>query len=1246
MFESKRIDYRNVISNISIIGFEENDILKFGKDIYSKGILSCLFCIPEKETESMNNEIIFDMIFPEQNNDIKYIIDFPKFFSLTLTDEYGNFSYLYCLKFSEIFHINNDEINVPLVICIKSYKYDYEAFKNLLYIILQIIMSDKKQNLFDYECRNNCKKIELLNLFYYCFSLVKPAPHTNIKFSIKSDFLNKNENDINFYYSSNCEIPCNENDKDISILFYTLDQSVIVKLLISILMERQIIIRSSQSNLLHLIMPAILKLIFPFKWLHSYIPVLPYSSIELLDKPGPYIFGVLTDSIPFNQMMKQFPGKVVVDCDINEIYGDNNLKPYNFNKGKELIYGLNTIFLDKNSKIFRYDEKNHRKIKIDWKVNSLNIDCKNSQIMEDNENNLIDRKYYKWLRKNFQIIKNPEIFDIGNLKINKNKKENYEDDENPININRPLSYNIQSIFLSFVKKIMNDKNQAFYEEFLKTNLYMSYNENKKYENDHGKIILYNIEETKQNQRSFNNSFVVNYSMKNFPAKEFIELLKLQSNNSNKQLINKLENYIKIKKNENELSNSKIMFNDNISLQNKCLDNNNTKNILKNEIKKKHVKNQSSVLEKTGFNYTIDIITNEKEPFFFYQENGFLSFLKEIHNFCYKQNINLHSMIINKKVEDQMIKILQDEKLISENDNNVSVDLIDFNENNNIINTNKNNNKYFFPILEKEDEKSERSSFKEKENENIIINTSNFGDISFLNKEEQYDVLSGDKLLLDKININNEEQFIISFNPFNKENDTNLNINKKLQYYLYIAFFLEFLKSNKENDKNLLGKYSNSFLINLILKLYIKSYELGEQKEYPYFEYYSFLDNLEYEDLEKISLIEEKYIDLFEIYKFIKSEKEKKLFKKVSILNPSQRSLTLTNYNHKNANSRTLFSITNEKEDRAISYNNMDIQNNIIQSAKTTKISNSTIKDKNENFMKNEIIINSYKNKIFEIHGYPKFDIYIKNLPLFIFMSMPSVQDIINKSIDDLIEETNLKMQNSGIIEFISELRLFNPVKLKTVKERVVFWVNIFNSLILFSIFYKKIKLENENEWKKFFNNIYYDIGGNYYSFNDIQYILFNKLIFISDSKYKPEKYVKDCSIEEIKKKKTLFTNSLTNSTNNVISNNNIHISYFSLFIPNKTIFYPKIYSFDNINEEMKEKDKEYFKKVLEKDTSNNLIIPEFVFKVEEKFIDGNTIINYSDCIDKDIYDFIKNKKYKKIIKIETKWRLDFSFFKQ
>ncbi len=53
-------------------------------------------------------------------------------------------------------------------------------------------------------------------------------------------------------------------------------------------------------------------------------------------------------------MMEQFAGKVVIDCDTNEICGDCNLIPYNFNKCKKLIYDLNTMFLENNSKLFRY----------------------------------------------------------------------------------------------------------------------------------------------------------------------------------------------------------------------------------------------------------------------------------------------------------------------------------------------------------------------------------------------------------------------------------------------------------------------------------------------------------------------------------------------------------------------------------------------------------------------------------------------------------------------------------------------------------------------------------------------------------------------------------------------------------------------------------------------------------------------------------------------------------------------------
>ena len=307
-------------------------------------------------------------------------------------------------------------------------------------------------------------------------------------------------------------------------------------------MERQIIIRSSHSNLLHLIMPAILKLIFPFKWIHSYIPVLPY--IDLLEKPGTYLFGVLSDSISFEKMMNEYPGRVVIDCDTNEIFGDYNFQPFNFNKVNELGYGNNLIFIDNNSRIYKID-KNQKKIKINWNYNLINIDGNNSQVIFNSENDLIDRKYFIWLRKNIQILKNPEIFNIGNLNDKKNKKEKNED-ESPINLNRPLSYNMQNIFLNFIKKITNDKEHLFYKEFEKTNLYAQYNEYKKYESDSGYVILQNIEATKNNIRCYHNAFIINFVMKNFPSKEFIELLNIQKNNPNyHKLVEIFQNYKKL-----------------------------------------------------------------------------------------------------------------------------------------------------------------------------------------------------------------------------------------------------------------------------------------------------------------------------------------------------------------------------------------------------------------------------------------------------------------------------------------------------------------------------------------------------------------------------------------------------------------------------------------------------------------------------------------------------------------------------
>ena len=257
----------------------------------------------------------YGMMFPDGN----YNIECPKFFSLCLTNEKGDRSYLYCLKFPEKYKLEIKhsfyEINVPLVLCIKSNKNDLEPFRKLLTSINQIIVSENID--YDPSVVNNYKKVELLNIFYFIFSLPNFSPHSLVRLKLNND-LCELDNEIDFYFSSNCEIPCNQNDADINLLFLILDQSIIIKVIIAILGEKQIIFRASQAYLLHLILPTFLKLIFPFKWQQTFVTLLPNEQVDnLLDIPVPYIFGILSNMLSIQEINEKYPGKIIVDCDTN-----------------------------------------------------------------------------------------------------------------------------------------------------------------------------------------------------------------------------------------------------------------------------------------------------------------------------------------------------------------------------------------------------------------------------------------------------------------------------------------------------------------------------------------------------------------------------------------------------------------------------------------------------------------------------------------------------------------------------------------------------------------------------------------------------------------------------------------------------------------------------------------------------------------------------------------------------------------
>ena len=759
MFDELHNTYANIIIEFGIVGYLEQDIIKRGTDTETNLPLNLLYSFPHQESEDV--EIIFQMMFPDDDHKIPS----PKFFSLTLTNEKGNRSFLYCLKFPEKFALNNeleeknfskkansdkkvtnnDEmsknktqyIDVPLVIYIKSHKEDLESFKQLLYSINQIIVDDGLEKVTDDPLMiNNYKKIQLINLLFFLFCLPHTSPHTLIKLQLNQELDNILKNSpenqesetIDFYFSSNCEIPCNKNDTDINVLFLILDQSIIIKVLFSILTEKQIIFTASQAYLLHLIISTFLKLIFPFKWHHSCITVLPKDNLELLEIPGSYIFGVLSSHLSTKDLIDEYSGKIIVDCDTNEIFGYSNLEPFEppemivkktsedkkkkflKTKDKELeinnlnsnnfTQGKNLIVINKNT-IYKCQGELSGPLKklIFNNDNNIIIDTQKSQLFIDKNDIFIDSNDWKWLRRNIQLVRNPELFNLDNIDFQKKKKSKRisYDEDNPILPNRPFSYNIQNIILSFILKKLSFQESDFMAVFKKTNLFLEYEDQKKeFENSKGKTIVQNIEETKNQPRSIDNSFIIEYVLNKFNSDNIIDKLKakinkLENTNTNEKIENS-EEKIDIYQNLEKILKDYSQINEDLfNINNNNGNNNNNANIYirkmsdrnKSVLEKtkptlntsksskslfKHVKNNTSLLQETSGQNKYVLLGFDKDiedSFQFYTKNGFIFFANKLDEFLHEEKLDIKKIIyidnLNNQIMNLVNKSLDEEK---------------------------------------------------------------------------------------------------------------------------------------------------------------------------------------------------------------------------------------------------------------------------------------------------------------------------------------------------------------------------------------------------------------------------------------------------------------------------------------------------------------------------------------------------------------------------------------------------------
>ena len=1249
MFDTLYTTYKDIISCIGIIGYNESDIISNkNKTSFENNLkLNCLYAYPNKESAGLN-PFIYEMMFPDNN----YKIPCPKFFMLKLTSQTGQNSYLYCLKFSENYQISESEnkendiiIEVPLVIFIKSEKEDLECFKQLLNIINYIIINDdlieKKENI-DINI-NDFKKVQLLNIFYFLISLLKAPPHSLIKLNLENEVNVDAIESIDFYFSSNCEIPCNKNDTDINILFLVLDQAIILKVLFSILIEKQIVFRASEAYLLHIIIPSFLKLIFPFKWTQSCIIVLPKEKLHFLEAIGPFIFGVLSDTISLNDLMREYPNIIIIDIDTNEIFGDSYYEPYlppnmnNINKSG-IIQGNNLVTVN-GSYLYKYQKGENKKTKLNFEEkNNIIIDSQKCQMLVDRTNIFVNNNERKWLRKNIQLIRNPEIFDLENMNSNQNKSNKIylnNKDEVVILPNRPFSYNIQNIFMIYILNKLSEKNSEFMSIFKNTNLYLGYNDQKKYQNNSGMKISENIIELKKKnkQRNIENCFTVEYHLQNFNTQRILKIINSKIKNEEKDeylenLKNIFQNYRKMKNEEDSIINELGEYYKDISGRRSDVKRNVDR--FTKILTKKFQRTNSFLLSETNYNNNYNFLlegTDKTEgEFKFYKKNGFLNFIKNFETFLENEKIDIKDELYNKKICEQILDIIiRDDSIF-------------------------NQNKYLFERLSKLENKQNNNKEKKEKKESTIIESRT------RSIEIEFNPLYSNMELNQFLYSENILEFIPDFsedkNNYELNNKEEDNINLKSQYYLYICSYLEKIMESKEKTEEFIEKIISKKNIkdlnikSLIVKLYRRAYNCSGKKhlDFPYFSYYIFLKN---EDLNELKLLNDEFTyiesdeaELYEIYENVIKEKElalvkleekrkKKLekekmkeegkLKKENGKNKNEIKLEKDNNNNKSSRLQDLFNF----------FENKLFEKKIVKNNGTSNKIKTINQNKDFNYFISYYINNEpdFNIKNVQNHVFIEENI-IQNISKEILSILPYKKEVNIKINEEIITSGNKRLiQNKKLFELIGLLKIYSPEKLQTCKQRICFWVNCFNFLIIFTIFYKKWIINTKDDWKYFFQNVIYTIGGKKYTFNDMQYILFKRPLFFT-SNYK--------SNDEIKKLRVDKADDFKNIEKKFALIN----SPFMIYLPTKEFLKPIIFYENELENQINNRTSEYLNKYIYKDEANNIILPELLTDYSTRFL-YKEYKKYQYLLNGNLYNLINDKKYKKNIILSLEFKLDF-----
>ncbi|XP_067345655.1 DENN domain-containing protein 2A-like isoform X2 [Channa argus] len=117
---------------------------------------------------------------------------------------------------------------------------------------------------------------------------------------------------------------------DFECLFSCLSLRLLLRVLGSLLLERRVIFTADKLSTLSQCCHAVVALLYPFVWQHTYIPVLPSAMLDIVCTPTPFIVGLLSSSLA---QLTELPLEEVLVVDLGnsrflrQMYDEESILP-------------------------------------------------------------------------------------------------------------------------------------------------------------------------------------------------------------------------------------------------------------------------------------------------------------------------------------------------------------------------------------------------------------------------------------------------------------------------------------------------------------------------------------------------------------------------------------------------------------------------------------------------------------------------------------------------------------------------------------------------------------------------------------------------------------------------------------------------------------------------------------------------------------------------------------------------------